>query len=1074
MNHNAQAPRNMWRIVKSSIPLSRAKGDVLRRDTRPYPKRPDLDRLLRKALDRRLVLVVAPSGYGKTVALRSATSSMGLPVLWVTAGRAEESIAELVRILLEKLSELAGPIEFDEPPLDSSPDECARNFADSAARALPDGAVLVLDAIDLSPIEPQILAFVPQLLEFAPSSFHIALTTTVEPGLKLTHLARTQQMARIGKEHLAFSEQESRELLCSAWGAQVDERVLSEAMRLSVGWPQGVQALIAAFPSPPESPTILRSSDMVNMFSPPKPIDALPEMEGLDRDLLSSLAFFPAFHPDDTDELTGVQGAGERVRAMIETRPHFLKIGRERYVVEPLLRAKLIATAEKEWPADRLKEHRSLVSGILEARGELRQSLGLLLEVDDHQGANRILKTLGARWFLETDPSVFLSFADRLESIRDLEAEGHLACALTAEVQGEYRRSQQHCEHGLDLADRAEIRLPLKSLKAKARACLASDLSTDEEWQETLEDVTAYVGGSWPHVYIAAELLRRGQPRIAEEQLRRASSRSKLLSTDYIRDWLLLSRGELHLVGGRYQTCLAALRKMTGNARQGNTVLAMAGHQLLSRILGLLGDFSAAAPHAQSALDLASLFKADRARLRSLLLLSDLAVWNGEPNRAREWFGEAEEVLRQSQMHGDSCQAVEASRMRLAWSAGATDAALSAADALLKLPPESFFSGLWNRLSACYTLLRADRGVEAQKALRLTLVEAEEIDALHVVANVLLLLGYGVFLSGDSKSAAKYLARFWGITDVHGHRFMPASDPELMLWAERERSARGLAARTRAVTLMAPPGQPVAIAARPRMGAGAASLLVEIETFGPLRVKVSGTCSEGIWKSRLKAKRFFEVLLSNNSQRVTADEAAEFLWPDASPEKIKHSLHNEVSNLRKVFSQIGVQGHIEVRREHSYYRLYCSDQVRVTHREFQTLAEKGLETFRGGDQQAAAPLLEQAMAFHRGMFLEDAQYERYADSLRQYLSGLLTECLHALAQTPAITDEQTISWWQEAIEHDPYDDEAYQGIIETCLQTGQKNKALKYLKLLKKRFVEELELPLPEWAEEAAAGLQGE
>ena len=295
---------------------------------------------------------------------------------------------------------------------------------------------------------------------------------------------------------------------------------------------------------------------------------------------------------------------------------------------------------------------------------------------------------------------------------------------------------------------------------------------------------------------------------------------------------------------------------------------------------------------------------------------------------------------------------------------------------------------------------------------------------------------------------------------------MPASDPEIVLWVERRRSEMKSKRRSRGA-LIAPSRQERT--ARPKdrsVQAGSSWRYIQVQTLGPMRVATHGEIHEEIWKSRLKAKRFLEILLSSETFRVSADEAAEYLWPDALPDKVRHRLHNEVSNLRKIFTKIGIETHIEIKFEHSFYNLHLSDQVAVTHREFEGLAQRGLDEFTDGMEESAHGFLKSAFDLYAGPFLKDALYERFTDALRQRLSELYSSVLRALAETSYISSDESLSWWDRAIEHDPYDETAYKGAILMSIRSGHRGKAKRFFNTLKERIVDELGLPLPDWCDE--------
>jgi DNA-binding SARP family transcriptional activator len=221
---------------------------------------------------------------------------------------------------------------------------------------------------------------------------------------------------------------------------------------------------------------------------------------------------------------------------------------------------------------------------------------------------------------------------------------------------------------------------------------------------------------------------------------------------------------------------------------------------------------------------------------------------------------------------------------------------------------------------------------------------------------------------------------------------------------------------------------------------------------------------EEAWRANLKGKRLFELLLSSRSFQVSADEAVEALWPTAPPDKGRHRLHMAVTRLRKTLDEIGAGDLIEIRYEHSFYRLVLDDNVSIDHTTFQSLAERGLVESSRGRHRRAYDLLTAAVRLHSGVFLDDALYERFTDFRRDHLSDLLGKAIHELGSSPLVSRQEALQWWGKALEHDCYDESAYRAALECCSELGLHGKALAYYSMMNHHLVEELGIPRPDWA----------
>ncbi len=1029
--------------------------------------RPTLNDLLIKGLRRRFLLILAPDGYGKTTALWGAIQELTHPVIWCALDSTESPLADLVHGVVRRLLAPPEGSRRAAEPIERSPFGCAQALIEATGGALPTGAHLVLDAFDKCPGRADACSFLRHILDFAPPEMGVVVTTAAQPEIKLSDLARSQALAQVGKERLAFSPKEVGVFLSAAWDVPVDDTLAAEAHRVTAGWPQGLHALVAAFPLPPRDTRAIGASPAAGRFVPPPGGDLLQQVQGLDRELLLSVAFLPTVDLRDVETLTGVPGTAARVRRMAQMSEALTHVESERYILHPSLREQLLSTARREWGPDGARAHSLSVACLLESRGRLAESLTSFLEARDSEGVSRVLGALGPRYIMGRDPSRLLPVAERLAEAEPRGSAAHLVCARVAFTVGDFTAAVKYCDAGLLVAKHEAARLPLLIVEAAARSALSRDLEQEDVWGELAARISADTAG-WPRVWLAAELLRLGKPTEAAGELQKALRTLDASEDPFHTGWAILLRAEAHTHTGGYAAAHALLEKAAWLYAQTATVLASMHRGRLAEIEALTGDLAAARQRGREAQEFAALIGASRQRLFHLLLLTDLSVWQGDLDEARRWLDEAESLARELPTDGGSARhALRASQARLLWFAGAVDEAVEALAEAGEHRGESVSGMLWNRLSAGHVLLRAGREEDAEDMVVDVLEHAEEMGSPHLVANALLLLAYGSQTTGDPSEVRDYLQRFWATARSHGCRFMPASDAEIILWAERAARATGQK-QTRRAALAAPARHEVGRAAMRHVAAGVPWPLADIRTLGPLHIRVRGTACEDAWKSSVKAKRLLEIMLSGDGFRANADEAVDHLWPSASGDKGKHSLHNEISNLRRILSKLQLEGHVEVRREQDAYRLYCSKQVRVTDRQFEALVRRGLAA---AENEEAHAVLTEAAELLTGPFLKDAAYERFAEGRRRQLSELATDCLHALADNPLTTDEDALTWWERALEYDQYDEEAYEGIIRTCLRLGQKSKASKYFSLMRKALVEDLGCELPAWASGLAARL---
>ncbi|WP_139316099.1 LuxR C-terminal-related transcriptional regulator [Cellulosimicrobium sp. CUA-896] len=212
----------------------------------PTVARPGVEALLAGSASRRLTLVSAGPGWGKTTAVaRWARSSAGPRTAWLTLEPSDERPAVFWSDLVTALRD-AGAVPRGHP-LDSirvsgrlQPGVLRRALA--ALEALPAPSVLVLD--DVHHVGPDVAATIDDLLRY-PLPLHLVVLTRADPPLALHRLRGQGEVAEIGAAELAFDATEV-ESLATAHGRSLHGAELGRLLDETGGWAAGVRLRIEA------------------------------------------------------------------------------------------------------------------------------------------------------------------------------------------------------------------------------------------------------------------------------------------------------------------------------------------------------------------------------------------------------------------------------------------------------------------------------------------------------------------------------------------------------------------------------------------------------------------------------------------------------------------------------------------------------------------------------------------------------------------------------------------------------------------------------------------------------------
>ena len=216
---------------------------------RPRPgfvPRPRLAVALGEGLARRLTLVCAPAGSGKTVMLADWARSAGRPVAWLSLDAADNDpvrfwrhvVAALDRArpgIAERVSPLLGP---PAPPTFDGLVTALVNELD----AEPSEAEVLLVLDDYHLIDAQTVhASLEFLVDHLPLGLHLVMASRSDPPLPLPRLRAGGRLTELRATDLRFTADEAAALLREATGGELPAAAVAALAARTEGWAAGLQ-----------------------------------------------------------------------------------------------------------------------------------------------------------------------------------------------------------------------------------------------------------------------------------------------------------------------------------------------------------------------------------------------------------------------------------------------------------------------------------------------------------------------------------------------------------------------------------------------------------------------------------------------------------------------------------------------------------------------------------------------------------------------------------------------------------------------------------------------------------------
>ena len=193
---------------------------------------------------RKLTLISAPAGFGKTTLVSEWVAVCGQPFTWVSLDEGDNDPVRFLTYLVAALQtirpnvgkELLRILQSPRPP----PIESMLTTILNEITIIPDNFIIILDdyhLVDAKAID-NALTF---LLEHQPPQMHLVITTREDPNLPLARLRARGQLTELRAADLRFTPSEAAEFLEQVMGLNLTAEDMAALEARTEGWVAGLQ-----------------------------------------------------------------------------------------------------------------------------------------------------------------------------------------------------------------------------------------------------------------------------------------------------------------------------------------------------------------------------------------------------------------------------------------------------------------------------------------------------------------------------------------------------------------------------------------------------------------------------------------------------------------------------------------------------------------------------------------------------------------------------------------------------------------------------------------------------------------
>ena len=223
----------------TKVRLPQRRQDVLRRAR--------LVESLHESVDKRLILVVAAAGYGKTTLLVDFAHDSGLPVCWYSLDATDSDPRTFFEYLILALRQQFQEFGRQTERLLASVSDVTRDINSVVASLvneiqtdINDYFILVLDDFHWMDDAEAINSAIDLLIYYLPDNCRLAISSRSLPRLTFSRLAAQRQVWGLGTNDLRFTPEEVTTLLRENYKLSLPAQQAKEVIQASEGWIAGI------------------------------------------------------------------------------------------------------------------------------------------------------------------------------------------------------------------------------------------------------------------------------------------------------------------------------------------------------------------------------------------------------------------------------------------------------------------------------------------------------------------------------------------------------------------------------------------------------------------------------------------------------------------------------------------------------------------------------------------------------------------------------------------------------------------------------------------------------------------
>ena len=877
-------------------------------------------------LDYKLILVIAPAGYGKTSMLLDFAHQVELPVCWYSIDDLDQDFLRFLEHFIACIrlhfpefgSESLSAIETASQPLNI--DRLVSTVVNDAYEHIKEHFLLVLDDYHLVDKQKDIQAFINRFVLEAAENCHLVLASRILLSLPdMPLFVARAQVGGIGYEDLAFKAPEIQSLIFQNYKVSISSEAASQLVQESEGWITGL---------------LLTSQSAWNGMAPHLQAARISDVGLYDylahqvlnqqsseiRDFLLRTSFLEEFDATlcqavfgDSEDWDGI------LREALHNNLFILPIDEEgkwiRY--HNLFRDFLQTTFERECPNEKESLQRSIAAGYLQHK-DWEKAFSIYLKLGDTNAAALVIEKAGPNLISGMRLGTLLSWIDSLpETLVD-------SLPTLVALKGSALVNYGQVEQSLPFLDRAEAafrhtndqqnlanvlshRATAYRLLGKYQASLSDSreaiqlVNGNPLYNDIKAEANRAMGMCFYHLGLLEEAIPCWLASLECFQKIEDQPNSALVHMEL---------GMGLMAAGSYRQAMEHYEKALEYWRAGRNISRL---PYVLNNLGVLhhlaGEYIQANRLFEDALSYARQAKMTRVEAYTLCSIGDLYAELIEESAAQDAYRQAQSIARKVNdryllFYANLVEAAQARRMG---EMARSNELLNLCRLMAGEDQSDFEMGQWHFETGltCLTDKSIPEAIDhLQETIRIFSAGGQKIDA----ARACLLLATAYYQLPDRVAAEDGLKEaFSRVSELDSQNILVACGREAkMLLQERFKDPWLMEQSTELLNRILHFEEQLPIIRRDIRPHALSGLFapprISIFTLGKMKVELDGKpVVVPEWTNQKTAREMFFYLLAH-PEGATREEIGEVLWPGTFPEQLRIQFKNVLYRLRYTFA----------------------------------------------------------------------------------------------------------------------------------------------------------------------------